>query len=275
VGVKTERHKVKFILETSYNISIVIPAYNEESRLGPTLERVLSFVRQQAWDAEVIVVDDGSRDRTADIVREYAQSDGVVRLLQNPGNRGKGYSVRNGVLNARGRIVLFTDADLSSPLEEAPKLLEALENGADIAIGSRWMRSELQTKRQSPARQVLGRVFNLLLRIVLRMDFKDTQCGFKAFRRHAAKAVFPLQKIERWGFDPEILFLAHRAGLKTVEVPVRWGHDNGTRINPVADGSRMVADMLRIRWYSLTGKYSDGVGVAAPSTVSASQRPRT
>jgi glycosyltransferase involved in cell wall biosynthesis len=266
---------VKPILDTSYSISIVIPAYNEELRLGPTLNRVSNFVRQQAWDAEVIVVDDGSRDRTADIVREYAQSDGVVRLLQNPGNRGKGYSVRNGVVNARGRIILFTDADLSSPIEEAPKLLEALENGADIAIGSRWMRSELQTKRQSLARQVLGRVFNLLLRMVLRMDFKDTQCGFKAFRRQAAKAVFPLQKIERWGFDPEILFLARRAGFKTVEVPVRWGHDNGTRINPVADGSRMVADMLRIRWYSLSGKYGDGVGVAAPSTVSASQRPRT
>ena len=262
-------------METSCDISIVIPAYNEESRLSPTLDRVLNFVRQRAWDAEVIVVDDGSRDRTTDIVRDYAQSDGIVRLIQNPGNRGKGYSVRSGVLNARGKIVLFSDADLSSPIEEAPKLLEALENGADIAIGSRWMRSELQTKRQSLARQVLGRVFNLLLRVVLRLDFKDTQCGFKAFRRHAAKEVFQLQKIERWGFDPEILFLARRAGLKTVEVPVRWGHDNGTRINPLADGSRMVADMLRVRWYSMSGKYGNGLRVAVPSTARASQRPRT
>jgi dolichyl-phosphate beta-glucosyltransferase len=262
-------------LETSCDISIVIPAYNEESRLSPTLDRVLNFVRQRVWDAEVIVVDDGSRDRTTDIVRDYAQSDGIVRLIQNPGNRGKGYSVRSGVLNARGKIVLFSDADLSSPIEEAPKLLEALENGADIAIGSRWMRSELQTKRQSLARQVLGRVFNLLLRVVLRLDFKDTQCGFKAFRRHAAKEVFQLQKIERWGFDPEILFLARRAGFKTVEVPVRWGHDTGTRINPVADGSRMVADMLRIRWYSISGKYADRVGVSVPRTANASQRPRT
>lgn len=262
-------------METSCDISIVIPAYNEESRLSPTLDRVLNFVRQRAWDAEVIVVDDGSRDRTTDIVRDYAQSDGIVRLIQNPGNRGKGYSVRSGVLNARGKIVLFSDADLSSPIEEAPKLLEALENGADIAIGSRWMRSELQTKRQSLARQVLGRVFNLLLRVVLRLDFKDTQCGFKAFRRHAAKEVFQLQRIERWGFDPEILFLARRAGFKTVEVPVRWGHDNGTRINPVADGSRMVADMLRIRWYSISGKYADRVGVSVSRTANASQRPRT
>ena len=263
------------ILDTSCNITIVIPAYNEEARLGPSLNKVLYFVRQQEWDAEVIVVDDGSRDRTADIVREYGQGNGIVRLVQNPGNRGKGYSVRNGVLNARGRIILFTDADLSSPIEEAPKLLTALETGADIAIGSRWMRSELQTKRQSLARQVLGRVFNLLLRMVLRLDFKDTQCGFKAFRQHAAKTVFPLQKIEHWGFDPEILFLARRAGFKTVEVPVRWGHDNGTRISPLADGSRMVADMLRIRWYSISGKYGDGPGVGAPSTVGASQRPRT
>ncbi len=263
------------ILDTSYNISIVIPAYNEELRLGLTLRRVLDFVRLQAWNAEVIVVDDGSRDRTAEIVREYVQSHPCVRLVQNPGNRGKGFSVRNGVLNARGRIILFTDADLSSPIEEAPKLLAAIEAGADIAIGSRWMRSELQTKRQSVARQVLGRVFNLLLRMVLRLDFKDTQCGFKAFRRRAAKAVFSLQRIERWGFDPEILFLARRAGFKTVEVPVRWGHDNGTRINPVADGSRMVADMLRIRGYSLAGKYGDRIGIAAPSTVSAGQRPRT
>ena len=262
-------------METSCDISIVIPAYNEESRLSPTLDRVLNFVRQRVWDAEVIVVDDGSHDRTTDIVQDYAQSDGIVRLIQNPGNRGKGYSVRSGVLNARGKIVLFSDADLSSPIEEASKLLEALENGADIAIGSRWMRSELQTKRQSLARQVLGRLFNLLLRVVLRLDFKDTQCGFKAFRRHAAKSVFQLQRIERWGFDPEILFLARRAGFKTVEVPVRWGHDNGTRINPVADGSRMVADMLRVRWYSLSGKYGNGLGVAMPSTARASQRPRT
>jgi glycosyltransferase involved in cell wall biosynthesis len=262
-------------LNTSYRISIVIPAYNEAPRLGPTLDRVLDFVRKQGWDAEVIVVDDGSRDGTADIVRGYAQNNEIVRLLQNPGNRGKGYSVRNGVMNANGRIILFTDADLSSPIEEAPKLLEVIESGADVAIGSRWMRSELQTRRQSVARQVLGRVFNLLLRVVLRLDFKDTQCGFKAFRRNAARALFPLQKIERWGFDPEILFLADRAGFRVVEVPVRWGHDSGTRISPIADGSRMVGEMLRIRWYSMAGKYGDQIRVAAPSTAGASQRGRS
>lgn len=185
----------------------------------------------------------------------YGENTGLVRLLANPGNRGKGYSVRNGVLNARGEFVLFTDADLSSPIEEAPKLMEALAKGADIAIGSRWARSELQTRRQSLARQFLGRVFNGLLRILLRLDFKDTQCGFKAFRRQAARTIFPLQRIEGWGFDPEILFLAQNFGLRVVEIPVRWGHDTRTRINPVLDGPRMVSEMLLIRWNWLTGKY--------------------
>jgi len=244
-------------LSSPRSISIVIPAYNESARLNSTLNRVLDFVRQQAWDAEVLVVDDGSADNTAEIVRAYAQKDAIVRLLQNPGNRGKGYSVRNGVLNAAGDIVLFTDADLSAPIEEAPKLLQALADGADVAIGSRWARSELQTRRQSVARQVLGRIFNLLARGLLQLNFKDTQCGFKAFRREAARAVFPLQQIDRWGFDPEILFLAQKQGYRVVEVPVVWAHDDRTRINPIADGSRMVADMLRIRWYSLTGNYNE------------------
>ncbi len=235
-------------------ISIVIPAYNEAERLGPTLDRVLAFVRNRNWNAEVIVVDDGSTDWTADVVRRYAQT-ANVRLLQNPGNRGKGYSVRNGVLNASGEFILFTDADMSSPIEEAPKLLQALSDGADLAIGSRWVRSDLQTRRQSLSRQFLGRVFNLLLRVLLRLDFKDTQCGFKAFRKPAAHLVFPLQRIERWGFDPEVLFIARKAGLRTVEVPVRWGHDARTRINPLLDGLRMVTDMLLIRWNSICSRY--------------------
>jgi glycosyltransferase involved in cell wall biosynthesis len=238
-------------------ISIVIPAYNEEERLGPTLDRVLAFARDNCWNAEIIVVNDGSSDRTPEIVRSYERNTGIVRLLENPGNRGKGYSVRNGVLNANGEFVLFTDADMSSPIEEAPKLLQVLNDGADIAIGSRWARSELQTRRQSLARQFLGRVFNLLLRLLLQLDFKDTQCGFKAFRREAARAVFPLQRVEGWGFDPEILFLADQFGFRMVEVPVRWGHDTRTRINPLLDGARMVSDMLLIRWNSISGKYSE------------------
>jgi dolichyl-phosphate beta-glucosyltransferase len=245
--------------------SIVIPAYNEGARLGATLEKVLGFVRAQGWSAEVevIVVNDGSRDNTAALVREFAEREPMLRLVENPGNRGKGYSVRNGMLNARGEIVLFSDADLSSPIEEMPKLLAALAGGADIAIGSRWLRTELQTRRQSRHRQIFGRVFNLLLRITLGLRFKDTQCGFKAFTRQATQTILPLQRIERWGFDPEILFLARKFGFRVEEVPVVWGHSGDTRIHPVVDGARMFWEMLRIRWYDVTGKYDGGSGARA------------
>jgi len=248
--------------------SIVIPAYNEGHRLAPTLETVLAYVHQQGLDAEVIVVNDGSRDNTAEIVRSFAAKDPILRLVENPGNRGKGYAVRNGILNSRGEIVLFSDADLSSPIEEMPKLLQALEAGADIAIGSRWLRAELQTTRQSLHRQLFGRIFNGLNRVILGLRFADTQCGFKAFTRRAAQKILPLQRIERWGFDPEILFLARKFGFRVVEVPVRWGHVGGTRINPLIDGARMFQEMLRIRGNDLTGKY-DGVSSVSPQVVAA------
>jgi dolichyl-phosphate beta-glucosyltransferase len=245
----------------SITYSIVIPAYNEGTRLGATLEKVLAYLRQQGWNAEVIVVNDGSRDNTADLVREFAAKNPVLRLVENPGNRGKGYAVRNGMLNARGEIVVFSDADLSSPIEEMPKLLAALAAGADIAIGSRWLNAELQTQRQSPLRQLFGRIFNLLNRIILGLRFKDTQCGFKAFTRKSAQTILPLQRIERWGFDPEILFLARKFGFRVEEVAVSWGHSGDTRIHPLLDGARMFHEMLRIRWYDLTGKY-DGTAAA-------------
>jgi dolichyl-phosphate beta-glucosyltransferase len=235
--------------------SIVIPAYNERARIGATLERVLAYVEQQGWAAEIIVVNDGSRDDTVKVVRSYAEKDSRLRLLENPGNRGKGYSVRNGMLHATGEVLLFSDADLSSPVEEAPKLIEAIRAGADVAIGSRWLRSELQTQRQSVRRQLMGRVFNLVPRLVLGLSFKDTQCGFKAFTRRAALEIFPRQRIERWGFDPELLFLARKLGYRVIEVPVAWGHSEGTRINPVRDGAKMVWEVFKIRWNALTGKY--------------------
>ncbi len=235
--------------------SIVIPAYNEAKRLGSTLERVVNYVTAQGWDAEVIVVNDGSRDATPDLVRECAQRYGFVRLIENPGNRGKGYSVRNGILNAGGELLLFSDADLSSPIEEAPKLFSAIEDGADIAIGSRWVRPETQTKRQTLLRQFYGRAFNLVLRVLLRLQQKDTQCGFKAFTRAAAQKIFPLQHIERWGFDPEVLYLGRHFGFRIAEVPVAWADVGGTRISPLRDGLHMLGEVLRIRWNALTGKY--------------------
>jgi dolichyl-phosphate beta-glucosyltransferase len=235
--------------------SIVIPAYNESARLGGTLDKVLAYVHSRGWNAEVIVVNDGSRDNTEQIARQFAGKDPIVRVVNNPGNRGKGFSVRNGMLHARGQIVLFSDADLSSPIEESSKLIAALDAGADIAIGSRWLRAETQTQRQPLHRQIFGRIFNLLLRITLGLQFKDTQCGFKAFKQHTVQAIFPLQKIERWGFDPEILFLARKFGFRVEEIPVAWGHSGGTRINPLIDGSRMFMEMLHIRWNDLREKY--------------------
>jgi len=235
--------------------SIVIPAYNESQRITRGLDQVLAFVKDQRWDAEIVVVNDGSRDDTADIVRGYAAANPMVRLIENPGNRGKGYSVRNGVLHAMGEFIVFTDADLSSPIHEADKLIDVLRGGADVAIGSRWLNPALMTERQPLFRQLAGRIFNLLNRIVLGLGFKDTQCGLKAFSRRAAMDVFPRQRIERWGFDPEILFIARKLGYKTVEVPVEWAHDDRSKINPVVDGIKMGIEMLRIRWYSISGKY--------------------
>jgi dolichyl-phosphate beta-glucosyltransferase len=236
--------------------SLIIPAYNESSRIRPTLDAILLYIQERNWDAEVLVVNDGSSDHTAEIVREYGRIHPRIQLVENPGNRGKGYSVRNGMLHARGEICLFTDADLSSPIIEAQKLFDAIGQGADIAIGSRWLRTELQTERQPLYRQAFGRIFNLLLRVVLGLNFKDTQCGFKAFRRDAAQRIFPLQRIERWAFDPEILFLARRMGLRVAEVPVVWAHSEGTRLHPLRDGLRMTGEILRVRWNALTGAYS-------------------
>ncbi len=224
--------------------------------MAATLKRVFAYAAEQGWDAEVIAVNDGSRDNTADIIRGFAESNPRLRLVENPGNRGKGYSVRNGMLHAQGEILLFSDADLSSPIEEAEKLFAAIAAGADVAIGSRWLRSDLQTQRQPLHRQLFGRTFNLMLRVTLGLTFKDTQCGFKAFTRRAADAIFPRQRIERWGFDPELLFLANKAGFKTAEVPVAWAHSEGSRLNPLRDGAKMFVEMLRIRWYSISGKYT-------------------
>lgn len=253
--------------------SIIIPAYNESERLPASLDKILAYISQQGWKAEVIVVNDGSRDSTADVVRQYAAAHPIVRLVENPGNRGKGYAVRNGMSQAKGDILLFSDADLSSPIYEADKLLRALAQGADIAIGSRWLDADLQTQRQPFYRQISGRVFNLLLRIVLGLKEKDTQCGFKAFTRRAGQAIFPLQRIERWGFDPEILYIAKQFGFKTAEVPVEWANDERSKISPLRDGTRMFLELCKIRWNALRGRYTVPTMARAEEKACSSQLP--
>ncbi len=240
-------------------ISIVIPAYNESKRLGKTLQHVLSCVAERAWDAEVLVVDDGSTDDTAEVVEQFQQHHPELFLIENPGNRGKGYSVRNGLLQASGKIVMFTDADLSAPIEEAARLFEAIEAGADVAIGSRWLDRQKQTRHQPLYRRFFGRCFNWLTRTVMGLPYRDTQCGFKAFRHEAAQAVFKLQTIERWGFDPEILFIAQKLGFGIVEVPVTWGHDERSRISYLRDGTQMLREMVEIRSNSLRGRYDAAI----------------
>jgi glycosyltransferase involved in cell wall biosynthesis len=236
-------------------LSIVVPAYDEAERLPQTIERIAAYVESKPFTAEVLIVDDGSRDRTAQVVREAGRRWPDVILLQNPGNQGKGYSVRNGMLHASGRIALFTDADLSAPIEEADLLLEAIEAGNDIAIGSRGLRPELIDIHQSLFRETAGKIFNLVVRSVTGLPFKDTQCGFKAFRREAARAIFSRQQTVGFGFDVEVLYLAKKLGFRTAEIPVRWSHNEGTKISMFGDSIRMFTDVLRVRWMDLQGKY--------------------
>lgn len=235
--------------------SIVIPAFNECSRIPSTLEAVVECIRTQGWSAEVVVVNDGSTDATAAVVKLFAARAPEVRLLENPGNRGKGYSVRHGLLHSFGDVVMFTDADLSAPMEEAERLFDAIAEGADIAIGSRWLDRNRQTIRQPFYRQFFGRCFNAVTRMVMRLPFADTQCGFKAFTRAAAQTVFQLQTIDRWGFDPEILFIALKRGFKIMEVPVSWAHDERTRMSYLKDGMRMLQDIAQVRWNALLRRY--------------------
>jgi dolichyl-phosphate beta-glucosyltransferase len=239
--------------------SIVIPAFNEAARIAGALKSVLGCVRSRGWFAEIVVVNDGSRDQTAEIVREFARNAPEIRLLENPGNRGKGYSVRHGVLESFGEIVMFTDADLSAPIEEAEGLFAAIRDGADIAIGSRWLERTRQTIRQPLYRQFFGRCFNAVTRAVMGLPFADTQCGFKAFTRAAAQTVFQLQTIERWGFDPEILFIGLKRNYRIVEVPVSWAHDERSRISYLKDGLRMLQDIAIVRWNALVGRYDKQV----------------
>lgn len=239
-------------------LSVVIPAYNEEKRLGRTLARIRDYFAGRSMEPgeiEVIVVDDGSSDGTAGVVRDRLREMATLRLVTNPENHGKGYSVRQWMLAARGRIALFTDADLSTPIEECEKLLAAIEAGHDAAIGSRAIDRSLIAVHQSRFREVAGMIFNGLVRLITGLPFHDTQCGFKAFVRERCRIIFEQQRIDWFGFDPEILFLARRHGLRTAEVPVRWAHDPATKVRVFSDSLRMLVELLYIRWNWLLGRY--------------------
>lgn len=237
------------------DLSIVIPAYNETRRLAHTLERVYAWLRHQPFRWEVIVVDDGSTDGTLELARELASRYPNLRPLTNGRNRGKGYSVRHGVLEARGRAVLFTDADLSAPIEEAAKLIAVAREGYPVVVGSRGVDQSLIEVHQSAFREFAGKTFNLLVRIITGLGIKDTQCGFKLFDREALRPIFERQRTESFGFDPEILFLAKKRGLKIAEVGVRWSHDADSRVRLLRDSWRMFRELVRMRWNWSLGRY--------------------
>lgn len=238
------------------HLSIVVPAYNEERRLPDCLEKIFGYLSTKPFSSEVIVVNDGSGDRTPEILEPWCARHPNLRVVRHERNLGKGASVRSGMLAATGRYALFTDADLSAPMREADKLLQAIEAGADVAFGSRALDRSLIKVHQSPLRELAGRIFNLLVRLFTGLRFADTQCGFKAFVRERARPIFEQQRIFGFGFDPEILYLAQRRGLVLREIPVEWSHDADTRLSVFRDSWRMFVALVRIRWNAWTGKYS-------------------
>jgi glycosyltransferase involved in cell wall biosynthesis len=250
------------------HLSIIIPAYNEENRIGKTLEETFRFLDAQSFQSEVIVVNDGSRDRTREVVTGYITHDGHkgpkgpaesrLRLLDNPGNRGKGYSVRAGMLEGRGEILLFYDADLSTPLSEVDRVLAPLkEDRYDVVIGSRALDRSLIGTHQSRFREMIGRIGNLVQFIFTGLRFRDTQCGFKAFRREAAQRIFPLQQIEGFGFDPEILFIACRQKWRVLEMAVRWNHVEGSKVHVIGTPLKALLEVITIRINSILGRYKE------------------
>ena len=233
------------------SLSIIIPAYNEAKRLPASLVKVREYLSASPWEfAEVVVVDDGSTDDTVQVAR-----DAGVRVLQNPGNRGKGYSVKHGMLEAKGEWALFTDADLSTPIGEVEKLWSALvDEPAQAAVGSRAVDRSLVGVHQPWLREAVGRVFNAVMRVVTGLPFKDTQCGFKLFQSSAGREVFSRQQLDGFGFDVEVLFIAKQLGFRSLEVPVRWDNVEGTKVSLLL-GLAAFVDLLKVRRNGLQGKY--------------------
>jgi len=252
---------------TDLYLSIIVPAYNEEHRLPQTLRSILSYVQARAYTAEVIVVDDGSTDRTASVVADLAATNPTIRLIRNE-HYGKAYTVRTGVLAANGRLVLFTDADGATPIEEADKLLPLLEGEYDVAIASREGAGAVRYD-EPPLRHFMGRIFNLIVRTLAVPDIRDTQCGFKAFRAEAARKLFgnmqlyssPTRTVQGpmvTGFDVEILFLARKWHYRIAEVPVQWYYGEDSKVNRLKDSWRNLRDVLRVRWNDIRGRYRRG-----------------
>ena len=247
----------------SASLSVVIPAYNEAVRLGNTIRAVVAYMRQHAPDGEVIVVDDGSSDQTAELARQtFTDVAGKLRtsVISYKSNLGKGRAVRLGLLAARCDVTLFSDADLSTPITEAPKLVEPIVNGQyDVTFGSRALERQLIGVHQPWRREQGGRVFNLAVRLATGLPFWDTQCGFKAFRMSVCRPLVEAATVDRFGFDVELLYLAFRAGLNLKEIPVRWDHNEGSKISLFSDSLRMLSEVGLIRQQARRGAYDGAI----------------
>jgi len=240
------------------DLSVVIPAYNEAGRLPRTLERVNAFLRGFGASHEVLVADDGSADDTARVAREAGAT-----VLRDERNHGKGHAVRRGMLAARGRRRLMTDADLSTPIEELPRMLERMDQGFDVVIASRALPGSRIEVHQPWFRENMGRVYNLFVRALAVPGLHDTQCGFKLWSAPAARDAFAAARLDGFSFDVETLYLARKRGHRIAEVPVVWRNDAATRVG-LGGGSQAFPDLLRIRWYDWTGRYDGGGGDAGP-----------
>jgi len=236
-------------------LSIIIPAYNEEKRIPNTLLKLLNYLSTKSYQWEIILVDDGSTDRTSEIAREVIKNNSLT-VIKNHLNQGKGYSVKRGVLSSTGKVLLFSDADLSTPIEELDKMLLWIDKGYDILIGSRALPESIIETRQPWYRQLMGKTFNLLVQSLVLKGFNDTQCGFKCFTRESALRVFTLQRLTGFAFDVEILYIAQKCGFKIKEQPVRWINSPESKVRLLKGPLSMILELLKIRFYDWKGYYS-------------------
>lgn len=242
-----------------YNISIIIPAFEESERLGGTLKQILSYIVSQNLNAELIVVDDGSKDDTTEVAEKACAEfpDAATKVIRYEQNRGKGYAVKTGLLASSGEIALFSDADLSTPIEELPKLVKPIEEGKfDVTFGSRALDRSLIGTHQSWRREQGGKVFNLIVRLATKLPFWDTQCGFKAFNMQKFRPLLDVMQIDRFGFDVEFLYVANLAKLRLAEIAVRWDHCDGTKVSVFRDSQRMFREVGQIRRNDKNGVYN-------------------